>query len=135
MLKHFPQYKLSFTVDAKCRTNVPDRWPVFLSQRRRWINSTVHNLFELLMLPQLCGFLFFSMRFLVFLDLFSTMVQPAGLFYVGYLVYSVMTADFPFFPQTALIMIGCIYGLQLVIIILKREWQNIGWMLIVSVKV
>lgn len=130
MLKHFPQYKLSFTVDAKCRTNVPDRWPVFLSQRRRWINSTVHNLFELLMLPQLCGFLFFSMRFLVFLDLFATLVQPAGLFYVGYLVYSVLSQDFPTIPQTALIMIGCIYGLQLVIIILKREWQNIGWMLI-----
>ncbi|KAF9972361.1 hypothetical protein BGZ73_004549, partial [Actinomortierella ambigua] len=47
MLKHFPNYKMTFTPDAQCRTNVPDQWSVLLSQRRRWINSTVHNLMEL----------------------------------------------------------------------------------------
>lgn len=79
MLKNFPNLKLSFTADAKCKTNVPDRWDVFLSQRRRWINSTIHNLFELLMIPQLCGFCLFSMRFVIFVDLFATLVQPAAL--------------------------------------------------------
>ncbi|KAI7902811.1 chitin synthase [Cokeromyces recurvatus] len=56
ILKHFPNYKTKFTPDAGCMTNAPDQWPVLLSQRRRWINSTVHNLGELMFLPQLCGF-------------------------------------------------------------------------------
>ena len=67
MMKQFPYLKLTFTPDAKCMTTVPERWSVFASQRRRWINSTVHNLVELLTLPELCGFCFFSMRFVVFL--------------------------------------------------------------------
>ncbi|KAG1107890.1 hypothetical protein G6F42_016197 [Rhizopus arrhizus] len=48
ILKHFPNYKTKFTPDAACMTNAPDQWPVLLSQRRRWINSTVHNLGELI---------------------------------------------------------------------------------------
>lgn len=55
MLKHFPNMKTSFNPRAKCKTIVPDQWPVLLSQRRRWINSTIMNLFELLSLKQLCG--------------------------------------------------------------------------------
>ncbi|CEI86116.1 Putative Chitin synthase [Rhizopus microsporus] len=46
MMKHFPQYKMKFTPHAQCKTVAPDRWKVLLSQRRRWINSTIHNLFE-----------------------------------------------------------------------------------------
>ncbi|KAH6588782.1 hypothetical protein BASA50_010488 [Batrachochytrium salamandrivorans] len=53
MMKHFPNLKLSFNPDAQCRTNAPDQWKVLLSQRRRWINSTVHNLVELLSLEQM----------------------------------------------------------------------------------
>ena len=60
MMKHFPHNKMTFTPDAKCRTVAPDQWSILLSQRRRWINSTVHNLAELLFLPQLCGFCCFS---------------------------------------------------------------------------
>jgi chitin synthase len=63
MMKHFPGYKTVFTADAKCRTNGPDRWKVLLSQRRRWINSTVHNLLELVFIPELCGFCLFSLRY------------------------------------------------------------------------
>ncbi|KAH9272746.1 hypothetical protein BASA83_004948 [Batrachochytrium salamandrivorans] len=55
MMKHFPNLKLSFNPDAQCRTNAPDQWKVLLSQRRRWINSTVHNLVELLSLEQIWG--------------------------------------------------------------------------------
>jgi chitin synthase len=67
MMKHFPDLRMCFQPDAKCKTNVPSRWSVFVSQRRRWINSTVHNLAELLTLPQMCGFCCLSMRFVVFL--------------------------------------------------------------------
>lgn len=56
VLKHFPQYKTQFVSAAKCKTTAPDAWQVLLSQRRRWINSTVHNLFELIWTPGLCGF-------------------------------------------------------------------------------
>ncbi|KAJ3110436.1 hypothetical protein HDU96_006612 [Phlyctochytrium bullatum] len=129
MMKNFPNLKLSYTADAKCMTNVPERWPVLLSQRRRWINSTVHNLVELIMLPQLCGFCCFSMRFIVFFDLFSTFVQPAGLVYIAYLIYSVVTNPEQL-PLISIIMIAVIYGLQAIIFILKGQWAQIGWMLV-----
>ncbi|KAI8920090.1 chitin synthase-domain-containing protein [Powellomyces hirtus] len=130
MLKHFPNMKTTFTGDAKCKTNAPDKWSVLLSQRRRWINSTVHNLLELLWLPEMCGFCCFSMRFVVFLDLFATFVQPAALIYIVYLIWSVVTQRETQFPLISIIMIGAIYGFQMIIFLLKREWQHIGWMII-----
>lgn len=41
LLKHFPTMKTTFTGEARCYTVAPDQWSVLLSQRRRWINSTV----------------------------------------------------------------------------------------------
>ena len=70
------------------------------------------------------------MRFVIFMDLFATVVQPAGLVYVAYLIYSTITDPNQMIPVVSLIMIGAIYGLQVVIFILKREWQHIGWMVI-----
>lgn len=69
VLKHFGSYKTIFVRDAKAMTAAPEDWGVLLSQRRRWINSTVHNLYELINTPGLCGFCLFSMRFIVFIDL------------------------------------------------------------------
>ncbi|KAH9899128.1 chitin synthase-domain-containing protein [Cubamyces lactineus] len=59
----FPHAK--FTPDAVAHTIAPESWRVLFSQRRRWINSTVHNLCELVFLPELFGFCCFSMRFLL----------------------------------------------------------------------
>ncbi|KAJ8327251.1 hypothetical protein QVD99_004898 [Batrachochytrium dendrobatidis] len=129
MMKHFPNLKLSFNPDAQCRTNAPDRWKVLLSQRRRWINSTVHNLIELLSLEQMCGFCCFSMRFVVFLDLFSTVVQPAGVLYIAYLVYSLITSP-DVFPTISIVMLAAVYGFQVIIFVLKRQWAQIGWMIV-----
>jgi chitin synthase len=56
LLKHFPAFRTKFTPDAHALTSAPERWGVLLSQRRRWINSTVHNLAELVLMPELCGF-------------------------------------------------------------------------------
>ena len=129
MLKHFPSMKTKFTSEAKCSTVAPDRWSVLLSQRRRWINSTVHNLFELSFLEQLCGFCCFSMRFVVFLDLFATFVQPATVLYIAYLIYaSIFSTDV--FPLLSIILISAIYGFQVIIFVIKREWQHIMWMII-----
>lgn len=129
LLKHFPTMRTKFTGEAKCYTVAPERWAVLLSQRRRWINSTVHNLLELFLLDQLCGFCCFSMRFVVMLDLFATFVQPATILYIGYLIFAVSTSR-EVFPLLSLILIGAIYGFQIIIFILKREWQHIAWMII-----
>jgi chitin synthase len=84
LLKHFPLYKTQFVRDAHAYTVAPDDWKILLSQRRRWINSTVHNLAELVFLEQLCGFCCFSMRFVVMIDLMSTMTQPINVAYVSH---------------------------------------------------
>jgi chitin synthase len=55
VLKHFGNYKTVFVRAGKALTAAPEEWSVLLSQRRRWINSTVHNLFELIKTPGLCG--------------------------------------------------------------------------------
>ena len=83
-MKSFPTYKTTFCRDAYAKTVAPEEWSVLLSQRRRWINSTIHNLFELLWIDRLCGFCLFSMRFVVLIDLMSTLIQPVT---VGYIVY------------------------------------------------
>ncbi|KAG2224722.1 hypothetical protein INT45_009037 [Circinella minor] len=129
VLKHFPNYKTKFTPDAKCQTNAPDQWSVLLSQRRRWINSTIHNLGELVYLPQLCGFCCFSMRFVVMLDLVSTLVQPAIVGYLIYLIYSLATSTSTI-PIMSIITIAGVYGLQAIIFILHRKWEHIMWMIV-----
>lgn len=129
MTKHFPAMSYKFIADAYASTAAPETWSVLLSQRRRWINSTVHNLAELVFLKDLCGFCCFSMRFVVFIDLFGTIILPATCVYLGYLIYRVATNSGQF-PLISIIMIAAVYGLQAVIFIIKRQWQHIGWMII-----
>ncbi|KAI9252828.1 chitin synthase [Phascolomyces articulosus] len=129
MMKNFPQYKMVFTPYARCRTVAPDRWQVLLSQRRRWINSTIHNLLELILLPELCGFCCLSMRFVVIIDLIGTITLPASVIYLAYLLYVVASHTGPI-PVIALGMLAGAYGLQALIFIMKRQWQHIGWMII-----
>ena len=128
MLKHFPNMKISFTPHAQAKTYAPDRWSILLSQRRRWINSTIHNLAELLLLPQLCGFCCFSMRFVVFFDLFATLVMPATMAYLAYLIYEAIRNQF--FPLVSLIMLCVAYGLQIIIFLLRGKFEHIGWLVI-----
>jgi chitin synthase len=129
MTKHFPQMSYKFIPDAFASTAAPETWSVLVSQRRRWINSTIHNLAELMWLKDMCGFCCFSMRFVVFIDLFGTIILPATCVYLGYLIYRVATHSGQF-PLISIIMIAAVYGLQALIFILKRQWQHIGWMII-----
>jgi chitin synthase len=62
MLRTFTNRKMVFVPRAKCKTVVPDDFETLLSQRRRWINSTIHNLMELVLVPNLCGTFCFSMQ-------------------------------------------------------------------------
>ncbi|KAG9245250.1 chitin synthase-domain-containing protein [Calycina marina] len=129
MTKHFPYMSYKFIPDAYCATAAPETWSVLLSQRRRWINSTIHNLAELVWLKEMCGFCCFGMRFVVFIDLFGTIILPATCGYLGYLIYTVSSGKGQF-PLISIIMIAAVYGLQALIFILKRQWQHVGWMLI-----
>lgn len=128
LIKNFPYQKLCFIGDAKCRTIVPDSWRVLLSQRRRWINSTVHNLFELILLNELCGFCFFSMKFVVIIDLFATLVMPATVVYLVFLIISSIAKQRA--PIISLIMFSLAYGMQALIFLCKGQLQHIGWMLL-----
>jgi chitin synthase len=129
LLKHHPKFKTKYIFRAHAWTVAPESFAVFLSQRRRWINSTVHNLMELIPLQQLCGFCCFSMRFIVFVDLLSTIIQPVTVAYIIYLIYWIIT-DTGNLPWISFVLLGVIYGLQAFIFIIRRKWEMIGWMLI-----
>ncbi|KAI9218399.1 chitin synthase-domain-containing protein, partial [Blastocladiella britannica] len=128
MLQTFPELSMKFTPDSYCLTIVPDKFAVLLSQRRRWINSTIHNLFELSMINDLCGCLIFSMRFVVVLDLFATLVMPASVAYLGYLIYTI--SQNPGDNIMIIYLIAATYAMQAVIFLVKRQWQHIGWMIV-----
>ncbi|KAG6809077.1 hypothetical protein H0H92_001693 [Tricholoma furcatifolium] len=129
LMKHFPTFKTKFCPDAIAHTMAPESWRILFSQRRRWINSTVHNLCELVLLPELFGFCCFSMRFFVFIDLLGTLILPATTVYLLYLIIVVSTHKAAL-PTIALIMIAVTYGLQAIIFILKREFMLCGWMVV-----
>lgn len=129
MTKHFPQMHYKFVPNARALTAAPETWSILLSQRRRWINSTIHNLAELVLLKDMCGACFFSMRFVVFIDLFGTVILPATCCYLVYLIYRVATHQGGL-PLVSLIMLGGVYGLQAFIFLIKRQWQHLGWMVV-----
>lgn len=130
MLKTFPKRKMMFVPQAVCKTIVPDTFRVLLSQRRRWINSTVHNLAELLLVNDLCGTFCFSMRFVVFMELAGTLVLPAAIAFTLYVVISSIKGDA---SQNAipLALLGVILGLPgVLIIVTSRRISYVGWMFI-----
>ncbi|KAI6142989.1 chitin synthase-domain-containing protein [Pisolithus tinctorius] len=127
LLKHFPMYKTQFIRDAHAETVAPDDWKVLLSQRRHWINSTIHNLGELMFLDQLCGFCCFSMRFIVMMDLVSMLIQPVTVAYIVYLIVLVVY-EHSTIPFIFLVMIAAVYGLQAFVFVLRRKWDMVGWM-------
>jgi len=128
MLKNFPHMSFKFIPDAYAQTAAPEEWSVLLSQRRRWINSTIHNLAELIFVKDMCGFCCFSMRFVVFVDLLGTIILPATCVYLVYLIVVAATGEGQF-PIISIIMIAGVYGLQAIIFLIKRQWQHIGWMI------
>jgi chitin synthase len=84
MLRTFPKRKLIFVPRAYCKTTVPHTFRMLLSQRRRWINSTIHNLMELTFVNELCGTFCFSMQFVIVLELIGTVTLPAAIIFTLY---------------------------------------------------
>lgn len=129
MLKTFPKRKQVFVPQAVCKTTVPEEFKVLLSQRRRWINSTVHNLMELVLVRDLCGTFCFSMQFVVFVELVGTLVLPAAISFTIYLIIiSIVKKPTPVIP---LVLLALILGLPAVLIVLTaHRWSYVLWMLI-----
>ena len=130
-----------FQPSAVCKTVVPDTFRVLRSQRRRWINSTVHNLFELIQVRDLCGTFCFSMRFVVFMDLVGTMVLPAAIAFTVFVVVQAILTPFQNkgkddgqkkeFPTMPLVLLALILGLPgVLIVITSRRFMYVIWMLI-----
>ncbi|KAJ2663692.1 hypothetical protein IWW48_001173 [Coemansia sp. RSA 1200] len=86
LLRAFPRRKLVYVPRAICRTTVPSAFAALVSQRRRWINSTIHNLLELVLVRDLCGTFCCSMQFLVLMDLVGNVVLPASVVFFYYLI-------------------------------------------------
>ncbi|KAL1311693.1 hypothetical protein AAFC00_001795 [Neodothiora populina] len=133
MLRTFPKRKQIFVPQAVCKTTVPDEFKVLLSQRRRWINSTVHNLMELVLVRDLCGTFCFSMQFVVFIDLVGTLALPAAIAFTFYLVaISIKAAvEHTAAPVVSLVLLALILGLPGCLIVLTASRLSyVGWMFI-----
>ncbi|SCU98135.1 LAMI_0F13190g1_1 [Lachancea mirantina] len=129
MLKTFPKRKQIFVPKAACKTVVPDRFKVLLSQRRRWINSTVHNLMELVLIKDLCGTFCFSMQFVIGIELLGTMVLPLAISFTVYVVIFAIVSKPT--PIITLVLLAIILGLPgLLIVVTATRWSYLGWMAI-----
>ncbi|KAI4520184.1 glycosyltransferase family 2 protein [Schizophyllum commune Loenen D] len=130
LLKTFPKRKNVFCPQAICKTVVPDTFSVLLSQRRRWINSTIHNLFELVFVRDLCGTFCFSMQFVVAMELAGTLVLPAA---IAFTLYLIIVSIIPGGTNTTipLILLAIVLGLPgVLIVITSRKIAYVGWMLV-----
>lgn len=128
MLKTFPKRKLVFVPAASCKTFVPETFAVLKSQRRRWINSTIHNLFELVLVSDLCGIFCCSMQFIIFMELVGTLVLPAAIIFTGVLIISSFVSEPQYIP---LALLAAILGLPaLLIFFTARSFKYFLYMIV-----
>ncbi|CAG8612762.1 10216_t:CDS:2 [Paraglomus brasilianum] len=128
MLRTFPKRKMIYVPKAICKTVVPDEFKVLLSQRRRWINSTVHNLMELILVPQLCGIFCCSMQFVIFLELIGSIVMPSSLIFLAYLLVCLGLGQDVVLP---LIFVAIMFFLPSFLIVLSsRRVMYLLWMIV-----
>ncbi|KNC99172.1 uncharacterized protein SPPG_05426 [Spizellomyces punctatus DAOM BR117] len=133
MLRTFTNRKMVFIPRAVCKTVVPDDFATLLSQRRRWINSTIHNLMELVLVNNLCGTFCFSMQFIVLLDLISTAVLPASILTTIYLIINAIVSNVnkdadPGQWLNIGTLLFVIFFPSLIVVLSFRRWQYIMWM-------
>lgn len=127
MLRVFPRRQMLFVPQATCRTIVPDSFAVLLSQRRRWINSTVHNLMELALVSDLCGIACLSMQFVVVIDLISSIVLPAAILLLLAFFVNLGFTDSPQY-QPLFILLATLGLPALLILFTAKKVSYIGWM-------
>ncbi|KAJ2263679.1 ATP-dependent RNA helicase [Coemansia sp. RSA 376] len=128
LLRAFPKRKLIYVPRAICRTTVPNKFSVLVSQRRRWINSTIHNLLELILVRDLCGTFCCSMQFLVLMDLLGNVVLPSSVIFFYYLIVAECIGSPVGLP---LLLMALTFVLQGVMILLTTQRvAYIYWMVI-----
>ncbi|PWN27867.1 hypothetical protein BDZ90DRAFT_240157 [Jaminaea rosea] len=130
LLRTFPNRKMVFVPQARCRTEVPHTFKMLLSQRRRWINSTIHNLMELVLVRDLCGTFCFSMQFVVFMDLIGTAVLPVAICLTYVLIVSYcLDPPHTFSQAIPLMLLIAVIGLPAVLILMAtRKVVYVMWM-------
>ena len=132
MLRNFPFRKMVFTPQAICKTVVPDEFAVLLSQRRRWINSTIHNLFELVLVRNLCGTFCFSMQFVVMMDLIGTLTLPVAIVLTVVLIANMAKTPITSFSVAIplILLIIVLFSPAFLILITTRKWVYLMWMIV-----
>ncbi|KAI9282206.1 chitin synthase-domain-containing protein [Sporodiniella umbellata] len=130
MLRNFPFRKMVFTPQAVCKTIVPDEFKVLLSQRRRWINSTIHNLMELVLVRNLCGTFCFSMQFVVMMDLIGTVTLPVAILLTVVLIVNMARTKITTFAEAIplCLLIVVLFSPAFLILITTRKWVYLMWM-------
>ncbi|PVU90747.1 hypothetical protein BB561_004732 [Smittium simulii] len=132
MLRNFPNRKMMFMPQAVCKTIVPDEFKVLLSQRRRWINSTIHNLMELVLVRNLCGTFCLSMQFSIFLDLIGTVTLPVAIFLTFLLIIQISRSSFTtissYIPLIMLLVV--LFVPALIVVFTSRKYIYLMWMII-----
>ncbi|KAJ1556270.1 hypothetical protein HK405_003659 [Cladochytrium tenue] len=135
MLRKFPRRKQVFVPGALCRTTVPEDFWTLLSQRRRWINSTIHNLMELVLLRDLCGTFCFSMQFVVLMDLIGTAILPISLCLLYYMIYvsaaqtHYTAGDWTSYSNT-IMLVGVLFLPAVLVVLVSRKFSLVLWMLL-----
>ncbi|KAF7315314.1 Glycosyltransferase family 2 protein [Mycena indigotica] len=132
LIRTFPNRKMMFLPQARCRTVVPDTFSVLLSQRRRWINSTIHNLMELVLVRNLCGTFCFSMQFVVFMDLLGTIVLPIAISLTYILIVTAaLNPPKSFDEAIPIILLVAVLGLPAILIVITTgKVVYVFWMMI-----
>ncbi|KAG0282997.1 hypothetical protein BGZ96_012640, partial [Linnemannia gamsii] len=132
MLRNFPNRKMMFMPQAICKTVVPDEFNVLLSQRRRWINSTIHNLLELVLVRNLCGTFCFSMQFVILMELIGTVVLPVAMILTVVLIVNLSVMQITNLAQAApLILLVFVLTMPAILILLTtRKLIYIAWMFV-----
>ncbi|KAG0052307.1 hypothetical protein BGZ83_002746 [Gryganskiella cystojenkinii] len=132
MLRNFPNRKMMFMPQAICKTVVPDEFNVLLSQRRRWINSTIHNLLELVLVRNLCGTFCFSMQFVILMELIGTVVLPVAMILTVVLIVNLSLIQISTLAQAApLILLVFVLTMPAILILLTtRKLIYVAWMFV-----
>jgi len=132
MLRNFPNRKMMFMPQAICKTVVPDEFNVLLSQRRRWINSTIHNLLELVLVRNLCGTFCFSMQFVILMELIGTVVLPVAMVLTFVLIVNLSLITITNLAQAAplILLVFVLTMPALLILLTTRKLIYVAWMFV-----
>mmetsp|Transcript_4886 Transcript_4886/g.14143 ORF Transcript_4886/g.14143 Transcript_4886/m.14143 type:complete len:524 (+) Transcript_4886:841-2412(+) len=125
LLSTFPSMQLIFVPESKCWTVVPHTLEVLLSQRRRWINSTIHNMLELLVHKGIgC-----CMKAIVASDFAMTVLMPASYLFL----FIVLLPSIDWTSNEEILAMVAIPILLMVPFIFRSQWIYLGWFLIYAV--